>query len=173
MVRRCLWAPGFDADVEAGEVELDWEDVDLRVLATAYLEAMERFAVAHPPPLQVIPLRFRVRDKMREIYRRVPIDDSLPLLRDLHQRSDAEEVVVLFVAALELVRLGAVRAEQGRPFAEIYLRQGPNDLDLDALDVEGMRRPMDSDLLRALVEAVLLTATWPGHDRGGGRDAGR
>jgi len=136
VVRRCLWAPGFEADVDAGEVELDWAEVDLRVLAKAYLEVMERFATAHPPPLQVIPLRFRVRDKMREIYRRVRVDGLLPLLRDLHQRSDVEEVVVLFVAALELVRLGAVCAEQGRPFAEIYLRKGPRDLDVEAVDLE-------------------------------------
>jgi segregation and condensation protein A len=137
VVRRCLWSPVLDADVDPAEVELDWEEVDLRLLAKAYLEVMERFAAAHPPPLQVIPLRFRVQDKMREIYRRVAAEELVPLLRDLHSRSDAEEVVVLFVATLELVRLGAVCAEQGRPFAEIYLRRGARDFTLEELDPEG------------------------------------
>ena len=133
VVRRCLWSPGFEPDLDPGEVELDWEEVDLRLLAKAYLEVMERFATAHPPPLQVLPLRFKVQDKMREIYHRVRADGLLALLRDLHRRADVEEVVALFVATLELVRLGAVCAEQGRQFAEIYLRPGPLELDLERL----------------------------------------
>jgi segregation and condensation protein A len=134
VVRRCLWSPGFEPELDPGEVELDWEEVDLRLLAKAYLEVMERFAVSHPPPLQILPLRYRVHDKMREIYRRVVADGLLALLRDLHRRADAEEVVALFVATLELVRVGAVCAEQGRPFAEIYLRPGPRELDLEDLE---------------------------------------
>jgi segregation and condensation protein A len=109
------------------EVEVDWEDVDLRALAQAYLEAMERFAEAHPPPLHVLPLKFHVKDKMHEIYKRVCEDELVPLLRNLHQRSDSEEIVVMVVATLELVRLGAVCAEQRRPFAEIYLRRGSGE----------------------------------------------
>lgn len=134
VVRRCLWAPGVHAELDPGEVELDLEQVDLRLLASAYLEVMQRFAAAHPPPMQVMPLRFRLRETMRELYRRVRADGLLPLLRDLHRRSDVEEIVVVFVAALELVRLGAVCAEQGRPFAEIYLRTGPRELDAAELD---------------------------------------
>jgi chromatin segregation and condensation protein Rec8/ScpA/Scc1 (kleisin family) len=64
----------------------------------------------------------------------VVADGLLALLRDLHRRADAEEVVALFVATLELVRVGAVCAEQGRPFAEIYLRPGPRELDLEDLE---------------------------------------
>jgi chromatin segregation and condensation protein Rec8/ScpA/Scc1 (kleisin family) len=99
------------------------------VLARTYLDVMQRFAAANPPPLQVIPLRFRVQDKMREIHTRILQDGSMPLLRHLHGRAESEEVVVLFVAALELVRLGAARASQRRPFAEIYLRKGTRSLE--------------------------------------------
>jgi len=134
MVRRCLWSPAVVAEVDAGETDIDWEQVDLRVLAQTYLDVMQRFAAAHPPPLQVIPLRFNVPDKMREIYRTVLDQGSMSLLRHLHARPDAEEVVVLFVATLELVRLGAVRASQRRPFAEIYLRRGARSLTEDRLD---------------------------------------
>lgn len=134
VVRRCLWAPSLNAELGQDEAPLDWEDVDLRMLAAAYLEAMERFATAHPPPLQVLPLRYRVRETMREIYDRVTTEDVVPLLRDLHRRSDPEEVVVVFVSALELVRLGAVCAEQGRPFAEIYLRRGTRVLSREQIE---------------------------------------
>jgi segregation and condensation protein A len=140
VIRRCLWVPALSSDAGPEESELDWQDVDLRRLAAAYLEAMERFATAHPPPLQVLPLRYRVRDTMRELYRRVAAEDVVPLLRDLQRRSDPEEVVVVFVAALELVRLGGICAEQARPFAEIYLRRGERELttaDLDQLEQDG------------------------------------
>jgi segregation and condensation protein A len=133
LVRRCLWSPALTAEFDTGNTDVDWEQVDLRVLAQTYLDVMQRFAAAHPPPLQVIPLRFEVPDKMQEIYRAVLDEGSMSLLRHLHTRTDSEEVVVLFVAALELVRLGVVRASQRRPFAEIYLRKGSRSLTEDSI----------------------------------------
>lgn len=129
VVRRCLWTPEVAAEIDRGQTDVDWEQVDLRVLARTYLDVMQRFAAAHPPPLRVIPLRFRVQDKMREIHNQILEDGSMPLLRHLHGRTESEEVVVLFVAALELVRLGVARASQRRPFAEIYLRKGSRSLE--------------------------------------------
>lgn len=129
VVRRCLWEPNIDIDGLGGEPELDWVDVDLRVLAKTYLEVMDRFAAAHPPPLQVIPLRFKVQDKMQELYDTVHKQKLMALLRHLDSHSDSEEVVALVVATLELVRLGGVRAEQRRVFAEIFLRPGPRAYD--------------------------------------------
>jgi len=129
LVRQCIWPAGIIADLDDEEVELDWEEVDLQLLAETYLQVMQKFAAAHPPPIQVLPLRYNVQDKMREIYQQITEDDLMPLTRHLNQRSDTEEVVVLIVAALELIRLGAVRAEQRRPFAEIYLRRGRFTLD--------------------------------------------
>lgn len=129
VIRRCLWCPAVAPDLQPEDTEIDWEHVDLLVLARTYLEVMQRFKATHPPPLRVIPLRYRVHDKMREIYDRVSSEGAVALLRDLHGRLEAEEVVVVFVAALELVRIGAVRAEQRRAFAEIYLRRGDRRLE--------------------------------------------
>jgi chromatin segregation and condensation protein Rec8/ScpA/Scc1 (kleisin family) len=81
----------------------------------------------------VEPLRHRVEDTMGELYRRVVSEGLVPLLRHLHSRSDVDEAVVHVVAALELVRLGGICAEQSRPFAEIYLRPGRVALDLERL----------------------------------------
>jgi segregation and condensation protein A len=128
VVRRCLWTPNVQAKIEIEDVELDWEEVDLRLLAQTYLDVMQRCASANPPPLKVMPLRFNVQDKMREIYETISRSGSMGLLRHLRGHRDNEEVVVLCVATLELVRLGAVCAEQSRPFAEIYLRPGTRAL---------------------------------------------
>jgi segregation and condensation protein A len=133
VVRRCLWQPEVETSLQLDDEELDWEDVDLRLLANLYLDVMQRFQAAHPPPLPVLPLRFRVEDKMRELYDRVRKDGLLALLRHLHSRTDNEEVVTMVVATLELVRLGGVLAEQRLPFAEIYLRPGQRLLEPEAL----------------------------------------
>jgi len=128
-VRRCLWTPELPTAFETEEEpELDWEDVDLRLLAETYLRVMQRFEAAHPPPLQVLPLRYNVQQKMQDIYRRVMDDGLVPLLRHLHTRSDPEEVAAVMVATLELVRLRGVFAEQRVAFAEIYLRPGDQRL---------------------------------------------
>jgi segregation and condensation protein A len=141
LVRRCIWPAGVAPELDDSEVELDWDDVDLHLLAEAYLTVMQRFAAAHPPPLEVLPLRYNVQDKMREIYQRIQADELVPLLRHLNRRPDPEEAVVLIVAALELVRLGAARAEQRGPFTEIYLRLGLrnlSDTDFDADETNGV-----------------------------------
>ncbi len=127
LVRRCLWNPSIGG-ARPAEGELDWEDVDLRLLARCYLEAMQRFEASHPPALEVLPLRFNVEETMREIYHRVVSDGLLPLLRHLNSRSDPEEIVTVIVGVLELVRLRGVFAEQRLPFAEIYLRPGDRAL---------------------------------------------
>lgn len=138
VIRRGVWPSEAPPPEAPTEVELDWEAVDLRLLARTYLRAMERCAAANPPPIRVIPLRYTVGDTMRDIYRRVRGEGLFPLLRHLHRRPDPEEVVTMVVATLELARLGGVRAEQRRPFAEIYLRPGPRELDPD-----GMLRGID------------------------------
>jgi segregation and condensation protein A len=129
IVRRCLWSARVPtAGISVGEPELDWEDVDLRLLAQTYLDVMQRFQASHPPPIEVLPLRYKVEDTMRDIYQRVHSDGLVALLRELNSRTDPEEVVTVVVAALELVRLRGVFAEQRRPFAEIYLRPGDRQL---------------------------------------------
>jgi segregation and condensation protein A len=134
IVRRCLWTPEVATKFKsASERELDWEDVDLRLLAQTYLDVMQRFEASHPPPIEVLPLRYRVEDKMTDLYERVRSDGMVPLLRDLNSRSDPQEVVTVIVATLELVRLRGVFAEQRKAFAEIYLR--PGDRELSAKDL--------------------------------------
>jgi segregation and condensation protein A len=128
-VRRCLWTSALRPPTEnLQEAEFDWENVDLRLLAQCYLQVMHRFEAAHPPPLEILPLRYSVEEKMRDIYGRVMSGGVMPLLRHLHSRSDPEEVVAVIVATLELVRLRGVLAEQRRPFAEIYLHPGDRTL---------------------------------------------
>jgi len=140
VVRRCLWTPDLSGAVEKPESELEWEDVDLRLLAQTYLEVMQRFAASHPPPLEVLPLRYSVEKKMGDIYQRVMSDGLMPLLRELDSRSDPSEIAAVMVATLELVRLRGVFAEQSAAFAEIYLRPGDRRLGAHELMQHGVQQ---------------------------------
>ena len=135
VVRRGVWRAGIGLELTDTTVELEWEDVDLDLIARTYLDVMQRFADAHPPPLTVLPLRFTVEQKIRELYGRVQSEGLVPLMTHLRTRAETEEVVTVVVAVLELVRLGGVHAEQRKPFAEIYLRPGDVAIDLDKLRV--------------------------------------
>ncbi len=133
VVRRALWQVTVPVAAGSEEVELDWEDVDLRRLAQTYLDVMRRCEMANPPPLELPPLKYKVGETMRWLYAAVLSEGVFPLLRHLHTRPDPEQVVVLVVATLELARLGGISSQQRRPFAEIYLRPGPRELGDDAL----------------------------------------
>ena len=74
---------------------------------------------------------------MHDIYHQVKTDGLVPLLRHLNSRSDPQEVVTVLVAALELVRLRGVFAEQRKAFAEIYLRPGDRQLSKRELLLQG------------------------------------
>ena len=157
------------------EVEIDWEDVDLRVLATAYLEVMERFAVAHPPPLEVLPLRFRVRDKMRELYGGCTTDD----LRAVAARSPAaggRRRRWWWCSWRPSSWSGwepSAPSSAGRS-PRSTCGKGARDLDVEALDLEGHEADRwSSELLRAARRGGPADRARPGDGRGGGGGAGR
>ncbi len=136
-VRRGVHGARVPAEVEPEDAsELDLESVDLDLLARTYVAVMERFAADNPPPIRIVPLRFTVEEKMRTLQAKVVETGLFPLLAYIRSREDAEEAVTLVVATLELARLGRVRVEQRRPFAEIYLRPGERAADPETLDDE-------------------------------------
>jgi segregation and condensation protein A len=133
-VRRGMMAVRVAASLpaeESGAVEL--EDVDVSLLARCLAEVLERHRREHPPSLELAPMRFSVREKILELFELVHAQRSFPLLSHLLTRPDRLESVTLFVAGLELVRLGAAVAHQRRPFAEIYLTRTDGTLDLERL----------------------------------------
>ena len=86
----------------------------------------------------VAPLSVHIRDCIALILDRVaryPRARFSTLLRSARSR---QEVIVTFLALLELIKQQRVRASQERPFGEIYL-EGPRSrsgCDLDTLELE-------------------------------------
>lgn len=117
--------------------ELDLGGLGLEDLRAAMLEALagmpggaELEDVAEPP-------RILIRDKIRELIAALKREQSLSFLQLMRQAASRLDVVVAFLALLELVKSRRLRATQERPFADIVLtrgaewEQGDRDLELD------------------------------------------
>ncbi len=117
-LRGGLWPrPETEPPKVEGEETLE---VSLFDVIEAFRGVTERFRLAHPPAIAIHHLRFSVGDKMIELLERLDAARTMPLLEFLGRMSYRAEAVTAFLACLELIRLGVVRAFQARPFAEIH-----------------------------------------------------
>jgi len=72
-------------------------------------------------PQMIVKARFTVRQKMAAIVKALLAAESTPFLRLFDDVLNKIEVIVTFLALLELVRLRKVRVRQERPFGEIMV----------------------------------------------------
>jgi segregation and condensation protein A len=117
-LRGGLW-PRAEVEIPRGEGDETLE-VSLFDLIETFRKVTENYRLAHPPALAIHHLRFSVRDKMLELLARLDEHRTMPLLEFLGQMRYRAEAVTAFLACLELIRLGVVRAFQARAFAEIH-----------------------------------------------------
>ena len=97
-------------------------EVNLFDLLDAFKDILERAPERHSMAITVEELS--VKDKMNLILEEIEREESIAF-RMLFQRDYTQmEVVVTFLALLELVRLGLIKAMQVEPFGPIRLFQG-------------------------------------------------
>jgi segregation and condensation protein A len=118
-LRGGLW-PRPETEIPRAEGSEQTLEVALFDLIQTFRTVTENYRLAHPPALAIHHLRFSVRDKMLELLARLDEKRTMPLLEFLGQMRYRAEAVTAFLACLELIRLGVVRAFQTRPFAEIH-----------------------------------------------------
>ena len=95
-----------------------FEDVSLFALLEAFRQALERAATVRD--LHIIPERTRIEDKVDALLRRMTSGDAVFLHELFADAATREEIVLTFIAMLELVRLGAVRISQAALGAPIF-----------------------------------------------------
>jgi segregation and condensation protein A len=117
-LRAGLWprAPGEIPPSPDGETL----EVSLFDLIDTFRKVTERYRLAHPPALEIHHMRFSVSEKMRELVDRLERSGTLPLLELFGTLRYRAEAVTVFLAALELIRLGVIQVFQAAPFAEIH-----------------------------------------------------
>ncbi len=118
-LRSGLW-PRPETEIPRAEGAEETLEVSLFDLIETFRTVTENYRLAHPPALAIHHLRFSVRDKMLELLARLDEHRTMPLLEFLGQMRYRAEAVTAFLACLELIRLGVVRAFQTRAFAEIH-----------------------------------------------------
>ncbi|MGH9457999.1 MAG: segregation and condensation protein A [Thermoanaerobaculia bacterium] len=128
VVRMGVWSrppappPGADAS------EIDMSDVSLFTLIDAFRTAIKRYRYEHPDAIELKRPAHKVSDKMRELYDKLLEASPIRLLWYLEGR-DRNELVVIFLATLELVRLGGISLRQGEIFGEILIHRTDREID--------------------------------------------
>ena len=114
--------PGMDAS------EIDMSEVSLFDLIDAFRTALNRYKVNHPQSIELQRITHKVSEKMRELYGKVKERTPIRLQWFLEGRG-REELIAVFLATLELVRLGGISLQQGDIFGEIVIAKTENVVD--------------------------------------------
>jgi len=128
VVRMGMWSrpatplPGTDAS------EIDMSEVSLFDLIDAFRTALNRYKQNHPQALQLQHTRHKISEKMEELYAKVKEKSPIRLQWFLEGR-DRHELIAIFLATLELVRLGGLSLQQSDTFGDILLAKTDNTID--------------------------------------------
>ena len=94
-------------------------DVSLFQLMGVIKEVMDRMPKSEPLQVRMEPIK--LDDSIRVIHQAFASARRIPLQRILKTARHIQEVVVTFLAVLEMMRRGMIIAQQSAPFDEIYL----------------------------------------------------
>ncbi|HVR42486.1 MAG TPA: segregation/condensation protein A [Thermoanaerobaculia bacterium] len=128
LVRMGVWSrphvplPGSEAN------QVDMSQISLFDLIGAFRTALERYRYHHPEAIELQRAEFKVSEKMRELYDR--LNETSPIrLRWYLEGRERGELVVIFLATLELVRLGGISLRQAGTFSEILVHRTDREVD--------------------------------------------
>jgi segregation and condensation protein A len=114
--------PGMDAS------EIDMTEVSLFDLIDAFRTALTRFKLNHPQGIELVRTVHKVSAKMEELYTMLKEKSAVRLQWFLEGRG-RNELIAIFLATLELVRLGGISLKQSDNFGEINITKTENEVD--------------------------------------------
>lgn len=129
VVRQHVWSrpPGSAPESEPAEVDLS--EVSLFDLIDAFRRALVRYRHDHPTPIELTHSVHKVSEKMGEMLNELATRSPIRLHWYLEGRSRSE-LVAIFLAVLELVRLGGISMTQNEAFAEILVHRTEKEIDV-------------------------------------------
>lgn len=128
VVRMGVWARPPARPLEPDAAEIDMSDVSLFDLIDAFRSALRKYRHNHPQSIELTRSVHKVSDKMKELVSSLETTSPVRLLWYLEGR-DRPELVAIFLAVLELVRLGAIGLTQSDSFGEIVLQRTDKEID--------------------------------------------
>jgi segregation and condensation protein A len=127
VVRMAMWSRP-PVPLPGSEAEVDMSEVSLFDLIDAFRTALNRYKEAHPQSIELQRIVHKVSDKMAELYQKVQEKSPIHLQWFLEGRG-REELIAIFLAVLELVRLGGISLKQSRTFGEINVARTEAEID--------------------------------------------
>jgi segregation and condensation protein A len=106
------------------EARLDLGSLDLDDLRQALLQAIEAGRPGTPAPADILPAKVHIRDKIRLIVDSIRRVGRTTFRMLLHRARSRLEVIVSFLAMLELVKQRQVQARQEELFGDIEVVPG-------------------------------------------------
>ena len=128
LVRMGMWSrprvplPGEEAQ------EMDMSEVGLFDLIDAFRTALVRYKTNHPQAIELQRVVHKVSEKMAELYTKLQEKSPIRLQWFLEGR-DRDELIAVFLATLELVRLGGISLQQKGTFSEIVVSRTEREID--------------------------------------------
>ncbi|MGQ9617378.1 MAG: segregation and condensation protein A [Candidatus Aminicenantia bacterium] len=113
--------------IEKFDEEEVWKIFSLYEIAKAFVDVAKRKEIGESIPYR--DRRISIDEKMSELLKELKLSGSLKLLSYLENVNSSEEIIVIFLAFLELIRQGFVYARQRKEFGEIELKYGRRFLD--------------------------------------------
>jgi segregation and condensation protein A len=128
LVRMGMWSRPHVPLPGEEPAEMDMSEVGLFDLIDAFRTALVRYKQNHPHSIELQRLVHKVSDKMSELFTKVREKSPIRLQWFLEGR-DREELIAVFLATLELVRLGGISLQQKGTFSEILIAKTENEID--------------------------------------------
>lgn len=129
VVRMGVWSRSPSPPPEGETKEIDMSEVSLFDLIDAFRTALVRYRREHPQAIELTRIVHKVSDKMRELVEQLAEKSPIRLLWYLEGR-ERGELVAVFLALLELVRLGGITLGQSESFGEIAVHKTEKEIDV-------------------------------------------
>lgn len=128
VVRMGVWPRPRGARPETEAGEMDMSEVSLFDLIDAFSKVLRNYKLSHPEPMELKHSVHKVSEKMREMISELLKRNPVRLLWYLEGR-ERGELVAIFLATLELVRLGGITLMQSGAFREIVIHKTEKEID--------------------------------------------
>ena len=106
----------IDKEILQGDIE--YVEVDLFTLLQAYKNFLENFEKRKPPVIKGV--KYTVEEKIDYILKKLNNNQMIKFSDMFYEAESKLEIVVIFIALLELIKLQKIRACQTKEFDEIY-----------------------------------------------------
>ena len=130
VVRMGIWPRPAMEPRDAESAEIDMSDVSLFDLIDVFRGALTRYKLNHPQAIELRHTIHKVSAKMTDLYEQLKQRSPIRLQWFLEGR-DRDELIAVFLAVLELVRLGGISLQQGSLFGEILVAKTENVIETE------------------------------------------